>query len=34
LNKGRNIHPDAALKKVFGGGSMFKLAKAMSKHIK
>jgi len=34
LNKGRNINSDAALKKVFAGGSMFKLAKAMGKHIK
>merc|ERR1712096_469679 len=34
LNKGRNINSDAALKKVFGGGSMFKLPGAMSKHIK
>ena len=34
LNKGRNITADATLKKVFGGGSMFKLAGALSKHIK
>merc|ERR1740130_311359 len=34
LNKGRTINPDAALKKVFAGGSMFKLAGAMSKHFK
>merc|ERR1740130_2582908 len=34
LNKGRTINPDATLKKVFTGGSMFKLAGAMSKHFK
>merc|ERR1712072_617661 len=34
LNKGRNISADAKLKGVFGGGSMFKLAGALSKHIK
>merc|ERR1711998_195353 len=34
LNKGKMISADATLKKVFGGGSMFKLAGAMSKHIK
>merc|ERR1712139_574893 len=34
LNKGKMISADATLKKVFGGGSMFKLAGAMTKHIK
>merc|ERR1711865_387824 len=34
LNKGRTINPDATLKKVFTGGSMFKLVGAMSKHFK
>ena len=28
------ITPDATLKKVFGGGSMFKLPGALNKHIK
>merc|ERR1712096_549087 len=31
LNKGRNLK---AVGKIFGGGSMFKLAGAMSKHLK
>merc|ERR1711865_1076444 len=34
LNKGRMITADATLKKVFVGGNMFKLAGALSKHIK
>merc|ERR1711865_690325 len=34
LNKGRMITADATLKKVFAGGNMFKLAGALSKHIK
>merc|ERR1740130_953202 len=34
LNKGRNITPDASLKKVFAGGSMFKMPGALNKHIK
>merc|ERR1711998_88935 len=34
LNSGKIIKPDAALKKVFAGGSMFKMAGAVSKHLK
>merc|ERR1712070_1089350 len=34
LSKGRIITPDPTLKKVFAGGSMFKLAGAIAKHMK
>merc|ERR1712146_392169 len=34
LNSGRMIKSDDRLKKVFAGGSMFKLAGAMAKHMK